>query len=79
MSHHMNNAAYLRVLFGALSCHDLDSMSISEAEAHFRAQCFEGETLSVRLRETETGYDAGILKEDGKPAVTVRLTCSKRP
>ena len=74
----MNNAAYLRVLFSALSCCDLDAMAVSEAEAHFRAQCFEGETLSVRLRESESGYDAGILKEDGKPAATVRLICRKR-
>ena len=77
MSQHMNNAAYLRVLFSALSCQMLDHAAISEAEAHFRTQCYEGEVLSVRLRETETGYDAGILKEDGKPAVTARLTCSK--
>ena len=77
MSQHMNNAAYLRVLFSALSCQMLDHAAISEAEAHFRTQCYEGEVLSVRLRETETGYDAGILKEDGKPAVTARLTCCK--
>lgn len=39
----------------------------------YRLQCFEGETLSLYRRETENGFDIGIIEEDGKTAATLRV------
>ena len=37
LGHHMNNAAYVRALFGAFSCEQLDAMAVKEAEFIYRA------------------------------------------
>ena len=73
MAQHMNNAAYVHAVFGAFSCRELEEMNIREAEVHFRAPCFEGDRLSFRRRDTEDGVEIGVLRQDGKTAVAVRL------
>ena len=42
---HMNNAAYLQAVFGALSSGETAARRIRTVDAIFRASCFEGEKL----------------------------------
>jgi acyl-ACP thioesterase len=69
---HMNNVAYLRALLGTLSGQELAAMPQGELEIVFRTPCFEGETLRVLRRPTETGWELAALKPDGTPAVFVK-------
>ena len=70
---HMNNVAYLRAFLGLLSVEEQKAMPQSGVEIIFRAPCFEGDVLSVRRRETETGWELAALRPDGKPAVFLKL------
>ena len=49
---------------------------ITGAEAIFRIQCFEDESLSIRTRPWEEGIDLAAVKPDGKTAMILRLTCT---
>lgn len=68
VSQHMNNVAYVRVMLSAFSCRELEQMNISEAEVFFRAQCYEGEKLSLRIKRQDDRFEIGILKENEKTA-----------
>lgn len=70
---HMNNIAYLRALLGQLSGAERKTMPQAGVEIIFRAPCYEGELLTVRRRETETGWELAALKADGTPAVFLKL------
>ncbi len=70
---HMNNAAYIRALFSAFTSKELEGMRIREMEAAFRAQTYEGETLSIRARDIEGGMEAVLVKDDGKAALAARM------
>ena len=48
---HMNNAAYLRAMFGAFSNAELNAMKIRSVDALFRSPCFEGDTLAWQRAE----------------------------
>ena len=72
-SHHMNNVQYIRAAFGMFTNRQLESMDIQEIEIAYRLQCFEGENLTLLRRDNETGFDIGIIKEDGTTAATVRV------
>ena len=50
---HMNNAAYLHAVFGALSSAEIAAREIRTVDAIFRAPCFEGEALGIQRRESE--------------------------
>ncbi|MBQ1371539.1 MAG: hypothetical protein IIY70_01280 [Oscillospiraceae bacterium] len=69
---HMNNVAYLRAVFGLLSGKELEQLPCRELEIIYRSPCFEGDTLSVRRRRTEGGWELAALLPDGKPAVLLR-------
>ena len=75
VSRHMNNVQYVRALLGSLSCAQIEALRITGAEAIFRIQCYEGEVLSLRMRDWENGIDLAAVKEDGKTAMILRLTC----
>ena len=70
---HMNNIAYLRAFLGVLSGGELKTMPQGEIEIVFRSPCFEGETLDLRRRETETGWELAALRPDGSPAAFLKL------
>ena len=70
---HMNNAAYIRMLFGALPTSRLHALHIREAEACFRAPCFENDLLTLRCRETAAGLELGAIRQDGKTAMLLAL------
>ena len=73
VSQHMNNVAYIRMVMGAFSCREIAEMNAGVIEAFYRAQCYEGEILSIRLRKNENAYEIGVVKEDGKTGAIVRI------
>ena len=70
---HMNNVAYLRAVLGVLPGKELKDFPQGEIEIVFRTPCFEGDALSLRRRETETGWELALLREDGSPAAYLKL------
>lgn len=73
LSHHMNNVAYIRAVLCAFSCEEIVKMNISSLEIAYRLQCYEGEILSIRRRNTENGTEIGIIKDDGSCAAVLKL------
>ena len=69
---HMNNVAYLRAVLGVLPGEALKNFPQGEIEIVFRTPCFEGDALTVKRRETESGWELAALKEDGSPAVFLK-------
>ena len=72
-SQHMNNAAYVRAIFSAFSCDELQNSNIREIDVAFRAQCYENDKLSIVYRTGNDFIDMGVVREDGKVAVAARL------
>ncbi|MBR2832304.1 MAG: hypothetical protein IKE57_05200 [Oscillospiraceae bacterium] len=70
---HMNNAAYVRAVMGMFAAKQLKEMRISAMDVCFRAPCYEGETLTVRSKETGGALDLGMIRPDGKTALLVRI------
>ncbi len=52
---HMNNAAYLRVLFGSLSCAEVQAWEISNIDVVFRKSVYEGDVLTLERKNTKNG------------------------
>ena len=69
----MNNVAYIRAVLNTFSCKEIEDMNITEFEAVYRSQCFEGEHLTFKKRVTENGMEIGIIKEDGTTASVIRF------
>ena len=74
LGRHMNNAAYVKAIFGFISCDEVDTVNISEIEATFKSPCFEGETLIVYRRNTQSGTEMAMVKPDGKTAFLAKIT-----
>ena len=74
LGQHMNNASYIRAIFGMFSCKEIEAIKITEVEIHFKAPCFEGEKLSVKIKKTDGETMISMIKEDGKTAVLARLS-----
>ncbi len=70
---HMNNAAYIRAVFGAFTCAELEKINISDIEINFKAQCYEGDELAFYKRNCGGALEIIILRPDGKCAATIRL------
>ncbi len=73
LSRHMNNVAYIRAVLSAFTCEELDKMNISEIEIAYRQQCYEGEVLSIRRRDTEDAVEIGVIKPDGNCGAVLRI------
>lgn len=71
LAQHMNNAAYIRVLFGAFTCKELEEMNIQEVEIAFKAQSYEGDTLTIKERKTENSREFAMIRSDGIIAATI--------
>ena len=52
---HMNNAAYLRALFGSFTCAELQAGEIRTIDAVFRKPAYEGDVLTLQRKTTENG------------------------
>ncbi len=72
-SKHMNNVAYIRAVLSAFSCKEIDKMNIIEADALYRLQCFEGETLCIKRKDIGNGCEIGIIKQDDTTAAVITL------
>ena len=70
---HMNNAAYIRTLMGAFSAKELTENPIKEIEIAYKAQSYEGETLTIKYRDTEQGVEYLMVKPDSTVAATIRI------
>ena len=70
---HMNNAAYIRTLMGAFMTKELMENPIKEIEITYKAQSYEGETLTIKYRDTEDGVEYGMIKPDSTVAATIRI------
>ncbi|MBQ2764445.1 MAG: hypothetical protein IJO94_02000 [Firmicutes bacterium] len=71
---HMNNVAYIRALFGAFSCKELEEKNITGLEVAYKAQSYEGDILTIRRRKTEDYADYAMIRENGDVAAIIRLT-----
>ena len=70
---HMNNVAYLRMLMDSFSVAEQERMRITEMEILFCMPCFEGEALDVLRRRTDSGYEFGVRRPDGRYAALALL------
>lgn len=73
MGQHMNNTAYVRAILDTFTVEELKNMDAKELEIAFRQPCFGGETLTIRRKETENGWQFAVLRPDGKPAALAQL------
>ena len=70
----MNNAAYVRALFSLFSCKELEKSSVREIDITYKNQSFEGEPLTIKVREAEDGaFEYGMIKPDSTVAAVVRI------
>ena len=70
---HMNNAAYVRMLFGAFSCAELAARPIREVEIAYRKECREGEELTIRRKVRENSWELAVIKPTGETAATAHI------
>ena len=70
---HMNNVSYVRALLSMFSSKELREMNIQDMEVYFRRSCYEGETLTFKMREKEDHKEIAALKEDGTAALLVKM------
>ncbi len=70
---HMNNSAYIRAFMGIFSCESLADSPIKEIEIAYKAQSYEGETLTIRKREAEDAYEYAMIKPDSTVATILRV------
>lgn len=70
---HMNNSAYIRAFMGAFSTKELEAQPIKEIEIAYKAQSYEGETLTIKYRETEGAIEYAMIKADSTVACTIRV------
>ncbi len=72
---HMNNSAYIRALCSMFTTKELSDNEITDIDIAYKAQSYEGETLTVKAKDTEVDgvTDYAMIKPDGTIAVTVRI------
>ena len=75
LSSHMNNVAYVRALFNAFSTEELKKLNVTEIEATYKSQCYEGETLTVKLKNAPNGIIA-VMQKGETVCFTARLICN---
>lgn len=69
---HMNNSAYVRAFFSLFSCKELEENEFTEFDIAYKAQSYEGETLTVKCREVDGAYEYAMIKPDSTVATTIR-------
>ena len=71
LAQHMNNTAYIDMIFSFFSCREIEKMNIKSVEISFRSPCYESEKLICRYKKSETGMEICVIKGDGTVAATV--------
>jgi len=74
MGGHMNNVAYIRAFASMYSTEEWNALDITYLEVWYRAQCFEGETLTAKYRKRESCTEVSLFKEDGTCALQLRFS-----
>ncbi len=69
---HMNNAAYIRAIFGAMQDDEIKLMHIRAADVVYRASCFENDILRIERRRTDSVSDFRLSK-DGQTVLLARF------
>ena len=69
---HMNNVAYVRALAGAFSTREWEELNVQDLEIHFKAPCYEGQTIEMQRRERDGGLDIRMSVE-GKTVILARI------
>ena len=69
---HMNNAAYPRALFSALSSGEIRAQARRSVDLIFRAPCFEGDTLRFYRNSRDGGTDYRMAR-DGETVLLARV------
>lgn len=72
-SNHMNNVAYIRAISGFFKELDIKQEKIKQMEISYKLQCYEGEKLTLKTKETENGIEIGIIKQDGNTAAVIAI------
>ena len=72
LNKHMNNANYIRTLFSCFTTKELDEFDIKEIEIHYKSQCYEGDEISIRFKNTQNGFNVGFIN-NGNLAVTIKV------
>lgn len=72
---HMNNVAYVRALVGAFSSREWKELGVRDLEIHFKASCFEGQTIDMQRRECLGGLEIRM-SVAGNTVVLARLTAN---
>lgn len=75
---HMNNAAFVRAMFGFFSVDEMQSMNIASIFVSFRKPCYEGDTLRLDRRKTAEGTDLRFTK-NGETALLARIVPKALP
>ena len=69
---HMNNVAYVRALAGAFSTEEWKKLDVQDLEIHFKASCYEGQTIELQRRERDGGLDIRM-SVAGKTVILARI------
>ena len=69
-SGHMTNLQYVNLLLNAFDSNFYKSHRITDFEIHYVSQCFEGEEISVYVKEEKEGIRLLGVHEDKSPAVS---------
>ncbi len=76
---HMTNLRYVDLLLDAFSSSFYRQFKVTDMEIHFLKQCYEGEMLTVMVRQcAEDGFDLAVVKMDGTVAVQARIQVMRR-
>ena len=70
---HMNNVAYVKLVMDLFSCKEIEDMSISEMEVAYKEQCYEGETLTLKIKRADGAIKIGIFKDNDTLACSVLI------
>jgi len=71
MGGHMNNCAYVRALMSLIPSDAAED--ISSIEIAFRTSCYEGDELTVFVRQGESAAEYVMMRTDGKAAAVVKI------
>ncbi len=69
---HMNNVAYVWALAESFSTQEWTALNVRDLEIHFKASCYEGQTIELQRRERDGGLDIRM-SVAGKTAVLARI------
>ncbi len=73
LGQHMNNSAYVRAFVSMFSCEQLKEMNIKEIDIAYKAQSFEGETLTLKRLVCDSFVDYAMVKSDNTVCATLRI------